>query len=127
MKTIVVEWRHLDKDGETCDRCAETGAGVAELVRDLAAECRGKGVDIVFRETKLTAADIDQSNLILIDGVPVEDILPDATVSESSCCSCSDLTGNDECCRTIVRFGVEHEAIPPQMVREAICKVAGCC
>jgi len=127
MKTVVVEWKHLDKDGRTCDRCAETGLGVAEVVRNLAAECRGKGVEIVFRETLLAADEINQSNLILINGVPVEEILPDARASESCCCSCGDLTGKDEVCRTIVRFGVEHEAIPPQMVREAICRVAGCC
>ncbi|MDH3392569.1 MAG: DUF2703 domain-containing protein [Desulfobulbaceae bacterium] len=127
MKKIVVEWMHLDKDGQTCDRCAETGVGVVETVQALAAECREKGVEIVFRETRLAPEQIDQSNLILVDGVPIEDLLPDAVASASCCCSCGDLTGKDESCRTIVRFGVVHEAIPPEMIREAICRVAGCC
>lgn len=127
MKKIVVEWMHLDKDGRTCDRCAETGVWVVEAVQALAAECREKGVEIVFKETLLAAEEIGQSNLILIDGVPVEDILPGAKASESCCCSCGDLTGQDEACRTIIFAGVEHEAIPPQMIREAICRVAGCC
>lgn len=127
MKTVVVEWKHLDQAGQTCDRCAETGAGVVETVQALAAECRQRGVELVFRETLLSPAEIAQSNLILIDGVAIEDILPGANASESCCCSCGELTGKDEVCRTIIRFGAEHEAVPPQMVREAICRVAGCC
>ena len=127
MQTVVVEWKHLDKDGQTCDRCEETGTGIDAMVQELAVACKGKGVEVVFKETLLTADQIDQSNLILINGKPVEDILPDAKVSESCCCSCGDLTGKDEVCRTIIRFGVEYEAIPSQMVREAICRVAGCC
>lgn len=127
MKRIVVEWKHLDKDGQTCDRCAETGVGVVETVQALQAECLGKGVEIVFRETLLAVAEIDQSNLILIDGVPIEDILPETKVSTSCCCSCGDLTGQEESCRTIVRFGTVHEAIPAQFIREAICRIASCC
>jgi len=127
MSRVVVEWKHLDVDGETCDRCGQTGADVAEVVRLLAAECGKKGVEILFRETRLPAAEIKQSNLVLINGVPIEEILPATFVSSSSCCSCSDLTGKEECCRTIVRFGMEHEAIPAQFVREAICLVARCC
>ena len=95
MKTVVVEWKHLDKDGQTCDRCAATGIGVVETVRNLAAECREEGVEIVFRETLLAPEEIDQSNLILIDGIPLEDILPDTTAAESCCASCGDLTGRE--------------------------------
>jgi tartrate dehydratase beta subunit/fumarate hydratase class I family protein len=25
MKRLEIEWRHLDKEGRTCDRCADTG------------------------------------------------------------------------------------------------------
>ncbi|MDP2758145.1 MAG: DUF2703 domain-containing protein [Desulfurivibrionaceae bacterium] len=127
MKTVMVEWRHLDKEGKTCDRCAETGQGVAELVQRLQVECRKKGVEILFREIKLTEANIEQSNLILINGRPIEDILPRTTASESSCCSCGELTGREESCRTIIRHGQVHEAIPQEFIREAICRVAGCC
>ena len=127
MKTVTVEWRHLDKEGKTCDRCAETGQGVATLVHALQKECRPKGVEILFTETKLSEAEISQSNLILINGKPLESVLPMATASESSCCSCGDLTGREESCRTIIRHGQVHEAIPPEFIREAICRVAGCC
>ena len=127
METITVEWRHLDKEGKTCNRCAETGQGIAETMQRLREECRGKGVEILFTETKLSEAEISQSNLILINGKPLESVLPMATASESSCCSCGDLTGREESCRTIIRHGQVHEAIPPEFIREAICRVAGCC
>jgi hypothetical protein len=127
MQTVTVEWRHLDKDGATCDRCAETGDGIKELVQQMDAECRSSGVRIEFTETRLSAAEIGQSNLILINGIALEEILPQTAVSASPCCSCGELIGEETSCRTIVRFGQVHEAIPQHLVREAICAVARCC
>jgi hypothetical protein len=127
MKTVMVEWRHLDKEGKTCDRCARTGQGIAELLQQLQEECSPKGVEILFTETKMTEAEIGQSNLVLINGVPLETVLPQTTASTSSCCSCGELTGKEESCRTIIRHGQVYEAIPEEFIREAICKVAKCC
>ncbi|HIJ90443.1 MAG: DUF2703 domain-containing protein [Desulfobulbaceae bacterium] len=127
MKKVVVEWRHLDKEGKTCDRCAETGMGIATLVHALQEECRAKGVEIIFTETKVSEAEIKQSNLILINGAPLETLLPQTTASESCCCSCGELTGKEESCRTIIRHGRVYETIPSEFIREAICKVAQCC
>lgn len=127
MKTVMVEWLHLDKEGKTCERCAQTGQGIAELIQQLREECRPKGVEILFTETKITEAAIEQSNLILINGAPLEAILPQATASESRCCSCGELTGKEESCRTIVRLGQVYEAIPRDLIREAVCTVAHCC
>ena len=127
MKTVTVEWRHLDKEGRTCDRCAETGREIIPLIRGLQEECRPKGVEIIFTETRLNETEIEQSNLILINGMPLEFLLPRATAAQSSCCSCGELTGKAESCRTIVRHGQVFEAIPDEFIREAICRVAQCC
>ncbi len=127
MESCTIEWRHLEVEGETCDRCAETGQAIGELVHRLQAECRAKGVEILFRETRLAAPEIGQLNLILLNGVPLESLLLRSTVSESSCCSCSELTGQEECCRTIIRDGRVYEAIPKEWLREVICRVARCC
>ena len=127
MKRVTVEWRHLDKEGKTCDRCAETGQGIAELVQGVQRECRPKGVDILFRETTLSEAEIGQSNLVLINGKPIEAVLPQTAVSKNPCCSCGELTGREESCRTLIRHGQVYEAIPREFIREAICRVAGCC
>ena len=127
MQTVTVEWKHLDQAGKTCEHCAITGEGTGELVRRRRAECAPEGVEIVFTETKLTAAEIGQSNLILINNTPLETLLPQAHAAASPCCSCGELTGKEESCRTIVWQGETHEAIPPALIRQAICRVAECC
>jgi hypothetical protein len=127
MKTITIEWLHLEVGGATCERCGDTGAELGRAVEQLRAECAPRGVQIQFRETLLDPQQIDQSNAILINGVPLEQILPQAEASTSCCPSCSDLTGQAEQCRTLVHLGRTHEAIPQDLVRQAVCKVAGCC
>ena len=120
MRIITVEWKHLDVDGTTCDHCAETGTVLADVVRQLDAECWSKGVEIVFRETLLPVAEIAQANLVLINGMAIEEILPAAKVAGSSCCSCRELTGKGEA-------RSPPGTMPPQVIREAIRKVARCC
>lgn len=127
MKTITVEWMYLDKAGQTCERCNGTGLEIKQIVERLNNECSLKQVQIIFKETKLTEADIDKSNLILINNTPIENILPNAVASESSCCSCGALTGKYEVCRTIVQLAEVYETIPQKMIRDAICIVANCC
>lgn len=127
MTTITVEWRHLDQAGRTCERCAETGAGLKKVVAALQTQCRPKGVEILFTESLLDKDDIGQSNLILINGRPLETMLSGALASENSCCSCSRITGRQESCRTLVMADQVYEAIPGEFIREAVCRVAGCC
>lgn len=127
MQTVIIEWMHLDKNGQTCECCSNTGFEIQQIIKRLNNECLSRQVNIILKETKLTEADMDKSNLILINNIPIENILPNTAVSESSCCSCSDLTGNNEVCRTIVQFSEVYETIPQRMIRDAICKVANCC
>lgn len=127
MKTIVIEWFHLEVGGATCQRCGDTGSELGRAVEDLRAECASKSVEILFRETLLAPNQIAKSNAILINGVPVEQILPHAEVSASCCPSCGDLTGRNEQCRTLVHLGQTYETIPRNLIRQAVCKVAGCC
>lgn len=127
MKKIEIEWKHLDVDGKTCDRCAGTGNELHQLVNRLRKECDQQDVHIIFREEKLTEEQIGESNLILINGIPVEDILPESAVSQNACSSCSDLIGHETCCRTIIHSGREHKTLPQQLIREAVCKIAQCC
>lgn len=127
MQTIIIEWLHLDVAGATCQRCGDTGQEISRAVERLRIECAPRGVDIVFKETMLDADEIARSNTILINGVPLEEILPQALVSTSCCTSCSDLTGRSEQCRTLVHLGQEYETIPEGLIRQAVCKVGGCC
>jgi len=127
MNTIVIEWLHLEVKGETCQRCGDTGQELRQAVERLQAECAPRGVEILLKETLLSPEQIAKSNTILINNVPLEEILPQAEASTSCCPSCSGLTGGSEQCRTLVHLGQTFETIPRDLVRQAVCKVAGCC
>jgi hypothetical protein len=127
MKELEIEWKHLDVDGKTCDRCAGTGDEINQFINRLHEECALKDVHITLKEINLTEKDIEESNRIFINGIPLEDILPETTVSQNICTSCSDLLGSSTCCRTIIHTGKEYETIPKQLIREAVCKIAKCC
>lgn len=127
MPTITIEWQHLDVAGTTCQRCGDTGMELVRAVEQLQAECAPKGVEILFRETLLDAGQIAHSNTILVNGAPLESILPHTLARTSCCASCGDLTGQPEQCRTLVHLGQEYEAIPQDLIRRAVCQVGGCC
>lgn len=127
MKNVVIEWLHLEVGGATCQRCGDTGVELSRAVERLRAECAPRGVEIIFRETLLDPRQIAKSNTILINGTPLEQILPQAEAGASCCTSCGDLTGRDEECRTLVHLGQTYETIPQDLIRQAVCKVAGCC
>jgi len=127
MKELEIEWKHLDVDGKTCTRCNGTGHEIRQFVNRLHEECAMQEVHITLKETKLTEKEIEESNRIFINGIPLEDILPETTVSQNVCSSCSNLIGSSTCCRTIIHTGKEYETIPQQLIREAVCKIAQCC
>ncbi len=124
MKTLNVEYRHLDVQGETCDRCYDTGENLANEIKRLKRALAPKGIEIVMTETKLDDSQISQSNQILFNGMSIEDIL-DIKVSENECESCSALLGKKTYCRTVIYDGSEYEDIPAKAIRKAAYKVLG--
>ncbi|MDF1592059.1 MAG: DUF2703 domain-containing protein [Desulfobacterales bacterium] len=127
MKELEIEWKHLDVDGRTCDRCAGTGEEIRGFIHRLHEECAARDVHITLKEVKLTDKEIPESNRIFINGIPLEEIIPETAVSQNDCPSCSDLLGSSTCCRTIIHSGIEYETIPKKLIREAVCKIAQCC
>ena len=127
MKTLEIEWRHLEKDGRTCLRCSDTLQSLQQVVGQLASECAPSGVRVEYRETRLPLERLPESNLILFNGVPLESVLPDASASESECPSCGDLCGQPSVCRTVSVGGHTFEAIPAALIRQAACIAAQCC
>ncbi|MFZ2948850.1 MAG: DUF2703 domain-containing protein [Desulfuromonadaceae bacterium] len=125
MKTLGIEWRHYDKAGQTCDRCAATGSSVREVVSGLGSELAERGVTVTFTETLLPAERMVQSNMLLFNGVPLEEVLDDAATDESLCASCSCLTGSETSCRTVEYEGKSYEEIPAELIRKAVLKAAG--
>jgi len=125
MNELRVEWRHYEKEGATCERCSSTGTTLSELLNELTGELMAKGITVTFVETLLTEEEMAQSNLILLNGIPLEDVLDDARTDENSCPSCSCLTGKDNSCRTVEHEGVVYEDIPADLIRKAVYLATG--
>lgn len=124
MKSLRIEWKHLDVEGETCNRCYDTGENLNQEVKRLNRFLKPQGIEVEWFETKLDSTRIPQSNTILFNGVPIEDIL-DIEVSENYCESCTALLGSKTYCRTVIYEGNEYEGVPAKAIREAAFKVLG--
>jgi hypothetical protein len=122
MKKLIIEWKHLDVDGETCDRCYDTGENLTQEVKRLNRALLKQGIEVELIETKLDDTQIPQSNSILFNGVPIEDII-NIKISKNYCNSCSNLLGTDIFCRTVIYEGNEYEDVPAKAVRQAALKV----
>ena len=119
MKTLKIEWKHLDVAGDTCDRCYDTGENLVNEVKRLNRALQPKGIEVELTETKLDDTQIPQSNMILFNEVPIEDIL-NIEVSKNYCGSCSTLLGTEIYCRTVTFEGIEYEDIPAKAIRQGI-------
>lgn len=125
MRELNIEWRHYEKEGATCDRCAATGDSLRETVALLRRELAQHGVTVTLTETALPEERMAQSNLVLFDGIPLEELLEDAAADENPCPSCSCLTGSQTDCRTVAYRGRTYEEIPAELIRLAAYKVLG--
>lgn len=110
-----IEWRHYDQDGATCDRCSGTGKNLQQVLREYAE----RGVLIELHETLLPATRLNESNLVLINGVPLEELLS-ATTGESDCPSCGCLTGSAANCRTVQCNGESYEELTVDLLQKGI-------
>lgn len=124
MKKLKIEWRHLDVEGETCDRCYDTGDNLEREVRRLNIALQPQGIEVEWTETKLDDTQIPESNILLFNGVSIEEIL-NIEVSKNYCASCTDLCGTETYCRTIIYEREEYEDIPAKAIRQAAYKVLG--
>lgn len=124
MKTLEIEWKHLDVSGETCNRCNDTGENLMQEVKRLSRALQYKGIDVKLIETKLDETQTSKSNSIYLNGIAIEEIL-EIEVSENYCDSCSDLLGAETYCRTVAYDGNEYEDIPAKAIRDAAYKMLG--
>jgi hypothetical protein len=47
MKTLEIEWNHLDVEGKTCTRCSDTGEAFQEVIGKLTEECKSLSREIM--------------------------------------------------------------------------------
>lgn len=120
MTQIIIEWKHFDKNGATCNRCSKTGKNLQKVIKNLQKE-----FDIEFIETKLTEDRMSESNQIIINKKPLEELIFNAKVGENFCSSCTDLTNNaSDChCRTINQGETVFEEIPVNLIKTAILNI----
>ena len=122
MRKLIIEWKYYAKQGKTCNRCSGTGNNLHQVITELKKDLLKRNIDLQLRETILLKNKIPESNIILIDGIPIEQILPNALMGESECCSCGDLCGSKTNCRTVNQNGKVYEEIPFSLIKEAIIK-----
>lgn len=119
MRELTIEWRHYDKDGATCLRCSATGKTLHEVVSELRKELASQKIQVIFTETMLREEQIPESNMILFNSIPMEELINEVQVSENSCPSCSCLSGSETSCRTMEYEGKTYEEIPEELIRIA--------
>lgn len=124
MKKLTIEWKHLDVEGETCDRCYDTGENLTNEIKRLNRSLNPKGIEVVLKEVKLEGEDVHHSNELLFNGETIEKIL-DIQVADNYCESCSTLLNAETYCRSVVYEGNEYEDIPAKAIRNAVYKVLG--
>jgi hypothetical protein len=120
MNRLTIEWRHLDVEGNTCERCSNTGASVRSACEILAQELGPPGWQLALKEVLLDGDEIPESNMVLVNGIPMEQLLSEAEVSENCCESCGEILGTPTRCRIIERQGRTYEAIPVSLILEAV-------
>lgn len=123
MTRLVVEWRHLAVEGETCERCGSTGANLRAVVAELAPVLGVLGIVLELREELLSPEDIARSNEVLVGGTPVEELVGGRTAA-TACPSCSTLVGTPCACRTIRVGDDEFEELPESLIAAAILNAA---
>lgn len=120
MKKLLIEWKHYAKEGKTCERCLETGTNLQQAVAGLKDELASRNVVIEIKELELAEDQMADSNSLLFNGAPLEELLPQTKVGQNNCCSCSDMTGQRTNCRTLCQSGQTYEEIPTELIRAAI-------
>ncbi len=118
MKILKIEWHRLMTDGKTCPRCGATGEEVDKASRTLEQSLAPLGIKVVLEKHELTPEafkqDPSKSNRILLNGMPLEEVLG-LKAGQSPCCS---VCGDAEC-RTVEAGSKIYETIPADLIVQA--------
>ena len=77
-KELVIEWRHVGEDLDTtCDRCHDTGTALKAVISEISTLLEMEGVSVRIIETILENDTVAESNSLLFNGVPIEELLGD--------------------------------------------------
>ncbi len=122
MNRINIIWQRLvDEKGETCDRCNQTYLNLEKVLEKLTPLLKNLDIELFFEKKALTMDEFKKdplsSNIILINGKKLENIL-DLKIGKSSCCG---PCGDSEC-RTVIDEKGEKEEVEERLIIKAILK-----
>lgn len=120
MKNLLIEWKHFDKNGSTCQRCSKTGISLYKAIKELKKELDKKGINILFKETRLPENKIKESNSILFNGILLEDLLENTKSVETPCESCCEMIGTSVNCKALDCCGQTNEDISVELIKKAV-------
>ncbi|KQC03367.1 MAG: hypothetical protein APR55_06965 [Methanolinea sp. SDB] len=114
----MIELRHLDLGEMACGRCSDTGENLLNVISELGGEHVLDDVEVEVRNILLPPNRADESNIVLINGIPLEEILGEK-MGSAGCGVCSDFCGEQ-----VLHYsrGI-LSAIPREVLREAILRV----
>lgn len=127
---LLITWRRLVVDGETCQRCSETEKELEKAISTLKMALEPLGIQVYLEKEEISHEEFRKnplaSNQILLNGIPLENILG-AKTGKSECC---DVCAPYEC-RTIELSGEVYEVPSSEMIVKAgmiaVCGLLGCC
>lgn len=117
-KELVIEWNKIEK---TPGAFEETGMALPAVLAEIKMLLELEGVSVQLIER------VAESESLLFNGIPIEDLLEGVEVTATSCscasCESCETCGEEEAeCRTLRYNGEEYEAIPPELIGRAAVK-----
>lgn len=128
-RDLIIQWKHIEVEGETCVRCALTCENIGMAIINMEEIFEKYNVTALFEDTVIPVSDLKNSNTVLIHNIPIEEILQNYKVSESECQSCCSILGNGKSdgndvktyCKTIIDdSGNVNEEISEKLIEKAI-------
>ena len=118
MKTLEIIWQRLVSEGQTCNRCGDTGKAVRNAVKTLTPALLPLGIEPVLHTVEIDESSFKvsptESNRILVAGKTLENWVGAATGRSR----CSSVCGDHEC-RTVEVDGVAFESVPEWLIVKA--------
>ena len=123
-KELVIEWKHIGNEIEkTPEEFEETGMTLSAVLAEIRMLLEMEGIGVRVDETVLPDDAPAESNSLLFNGVPIEELLEGIEVITTPCSSCSCLTCEENTeCRALRYNGEEYETIPPVLIGRAAVK-----
>jgi len=121
-KKILIEWRHLEFGEIPCGRCTDTGTNLLKVITQLGDEDLLNNVELEIQNTILSPDKVDESNVLIINGIQLEHLL-DTGISFSGCSCRTDISKDQVSCKAVQLDRDVFKAIPEEMIRGALLEV----